>query len=199
MTRLLLSAVVLTGMFLTSCTSATEAPAPATTPTPEPSKEANTPPPRMMTAVRVTGYAGDQTDLLKSSNPKLAANKKLAYDFFRIILRGRRLDQADKYMTEDYIQHNPNADTGMAGFKAYFSALGGEQPIPDKLDGLVAIQADGDYVTLSFSREYMDPAIKDATYTTTWFDMFRIVNGKIVEHWDSATKGPGPTRVQTRG
>jgi predicted SnoaL-like aldol condensation-catalyzing enzyme len=153
----------------------------------------------MMTAVRVTGYAGDQADLLKSSNPKFAANKKLAYDFFRIILRGRRLDQADKYMTEDYIQHNPNADTGMAGFKAYFSALGGEQPIPDKLDGLVAIQADGDYVTLSFSREYVDPAIKDATYTTTWFDMFRIVNGKIVEHWDSATKGPGPTRVQTPG
>ena len=195
MTRLL-SAVVLTGMFLTSCTSATEAPVPATT-TPEPPKEANTPPPRVMTAVRVTGYAGDQADLLKSSNPKFAANKKLAYDFFRIILRGRRLDQADKYMTEDYIQHNPNADTGMAGFKAYFSALGGEQPIPDKLDGLVAIQADGDYVTLSFSREYVDPAIKDATYTTTWFDMFRIVNGKIVEHWDSATKGPGPTRVQT--
>ena len=197
MTRLL-SAVVLTGMFLTSCTSATEAPVPATT-TPEPAKEANTPPPRVMTAVRVTGYAGDQADLLKSSNPKFAANKKLAYDFFRIILRGRRLDQADKYMTEDYIQHNPNADTGMAGFKAYFSALGGEQPIPDKLDGLVAIQADGDYVTLSFSREYVDPAIKDATYTTTWFDMFRIVNGKIVEHWDSATKGPGPTRVQTPG
>ena len=196
MTRLL-SAVMLIGMFLTSCTSATEAPVPA--PTAEPPKEANTPPPRMMTAVPVTGYAGDQADLLKSSNPKLAANKKLAYDFFRVILRGRRLDQADKYMTEDYIQHNPNADTGMAGFKAYFSALGGEQPIPDKLDGLVAIQADGDYVTLSFSREYVDPAIKDATYTTTWFDMFRIVNGKIVEHWDSATKGPGPTRVQTPG
>jgi len=100
--------------------------------------------------------------------------------------------------TEDYIQHNPNADTGMAGFKEYFSALGGEQPIPDKLDGLVAIQADGDYVTLSFSREYVDPALNDETYTTTWFDMFRIVNGKIVEHWDSATKGSGPTRAPAK-
>jgi predicted SnoaL-like aldol condensation-catalyzing enzyme len=141
---------------------------------------------------------GDQADLLKSSNPKLAANKKLAYDFFRIILRGRRLDRAAEFMTEDYIQHNPNADTGMAGFKAYFSALGGEQPIPEKLDGLVAIQADGDYVTLSFSREYVDSALKDETYTTTWFDMFRIVDGKIVEHWDSATKGPGPTRAPAK-
>jgi predicted SnoaL-like aldol condensation-catalyzing enzyme len=151
-----------------------------------------------MTALPVVGYAGDQADLLKSSDPKLAANKKLAYDFFRIILRGRRLDQAAQFMTEDYIQHNPNADTGMAGFKAYFSALGGEQPIPDKLDGLVAIQAEGDYVTLSFSREYVDPTLKDETYTTTWFDMFRIVNGKIVEHWDSATKGAGPTRAPAK-
>ena len=193
-----LCAVVLTGLFLTACNPSNETK--TSNPTPEPQKEAAaTPPPRMMTAVRVEGYAGDQADLLKSSNPKYAANKKLAYDFFRVILRGRRLNEADKYMTEGYIQHNPNADTGMAGFKAYFSALGGEQPIPDKLDGLVAIQADGDYVTLSFSREYVDPAIKDATYTTTWFDMFRIENGKIVEHWDSATKGPGPTRVQTRG
>jgi predicted SnoaL-like aldol condensation-catalyzing enzyme len=159
---------------------------------------AATPPARKMTALPVVGYDGNQADLLKAGNPKLAANKRIAYDFFRIILRGRRLDRAAEFMTEDYIQHNPNADTGMAGFKAYFSALGGEQPIPEKLDGLVAIQADGDYVTLSFSREYVDPELKDATYSTTWFDMFRIVNGKIVEHWDSATKGPGPTRAPAK-
>jgi predicted SnoaL-like aldol condensation-catalyzing enzyme len=29
-------------------------------------------------------------------------------------------------------------------------------------------------------------------YTTTWFDMYRISNGKIVEHWDSALKGVVP-------
>lgn len=186
-------AVAVAALLLSGCQSANQNT--ETKETPEAKQDAQTPPPRMMTAVRVTGYAGNQTDLLKSSDPKLAANKKIAYDFFRTILRGRRLDQADQYMTEDYIQHNPNADTGMAGFKAYFSALGGEQPIPETLDGLVAIVAEGDLVTLSFAREYKDPAIPDATYTTTWFDMFRIVNGKIVEHWDSATKGPQPARV----
>jgi predicted SnoaL-like aldol condensation-catalyzing enzyme len=190
MTRFLFASALACSLFLSGC----ESPAPATEETTENKDAAQTPAPRQMTAVRVTGYAGDQADLLKSSDPKLAANKKLAYDFFRIILRGRRLDQAGQYMTEDYIQHNPNADTGMAGFKAYFSALGGEQPIPETLEGLVAIQAEGDYVTLSFSREYKDPLIPGATYTTTWFDMFRIVDGKIVEHWDSATKGPGPER-----
>lgn len=191
--------LTLTGtLFLMGCQS--PAPAPKAEEKAAAAPAAATPPPRKMTAVPVVGYAGDQADLLKSSNPKFAANKKLAYDFFRIILRGRRLDRAAEFMTEDYIQHNPNADTGMAGFKAYFSALGGEQPIPEKLDGLVAIQADGDYVTLSFSREYVDPALKDETYTTTWFDMFRIVNGKIVEHWDSATKGAvGPAAASVKG
>jgi predicted SnoaL-like aldol condensation-catalyzing enzyme len=133
--------------------------------------------------------APDQAALLKSKDPKLAANKKLCYDFFRIVLRAHHLDEADKYMKEDYIQHNPNADTGIAGFKAYFSKLpGGPQPVPDTLPGLVAIQAEGNFVTLSFVREMPDPKNKDQKYTTTWFDMFRVDNGKIAEHWDVATK-----------
>lgn len=130
----------------------------------------------------------DQAAMLKSNDPKLAANKKIAYDFYRIVLRGLRLDQADKYMRVDYIQHNPNAETGMAGFKAYFEKLGGPKPIPDTLPDLVAIQAEGDYVTLSLVREYDDPQHPGQKYTSTWFDMFRIQDGKIAEHWDNATK-----------
>jgi predicted SnoaL-like aldol condensation-catalyzing enzyme len=132
--------------------------------------------------------APDQQALLKSNDPKLAANKKAAYDFFPVVLRGLHLDQADKYMTEGYIQHNPNADTGMKGFKEYFQKLGAPKEIPATLPGLVAIQAEGDYVTLSFVREYDDPKEKGKKYTTTWFDMFRFENGKIAEHWDSALK-----------
>ncbi len=132
--------------------------------------------------------APDQAALLKSRDPKLAANKKLCYDFFRVVLRARHLDEAGKYMRDDYIQHNPNADTGIAGFKAYFTKLGGPQPVQDTVPGLVAIQAEGNFVTLSFVREMPDPKNKDQKYTTTWFDMFRIQDGKIAEHWDVATK-----------
>lgn len=132
--------------------------------------------------------APDQAALLKSKDPKLAANKKLCYDFFRVVLRARHLDEAGKYMKDDYIQHNPNADTGIEGFKAYFTKLGGPQPVQDTVPGLVAIQAEGNFVTLSFVREMPDPKNKDQKYTTTWFDMFRIDNGKIAEHWDVATK-----------
>jgi predicted SnoaL-like aldol condensation-catalyzing enzyme len=138
--------------------------------------------------------APDQAALLKSKDPKLATNKKLAYDFFRVVLRARHLDEAEKYMKDDYIQHNPNADTGIAGFKAYFSKLGGPLPVPDTLPGLVAIQAEGNFVTLSFVREYDDPVNKGQKYTTTWFDMFRFDNGKIAEHWDVALKAAPPSK-----
>ena len=156
----------------------------------------------MFAALPVVAVApAKQADLLKSSDAKLARNKKVAYDFFRIVLQGRRLTRAAEFMTEGYMQHNPNAETGMAGFKAYFSALpGGEQPIPDTLPGLVAIQAEGDYVTMSFVREYDDPAAPGKKYTTTWFDMLRIVDGKVVEHWDNATKGAaGPVAAGAKG
>ena len=58
----------------------------------------------------------DQEKLLRSSDPKLAANKKLVYDFYRIVLRARRLELAEQYMKEDYMQHNPTAETGIKGF-----------------------------------------------------------------------------------
>jgi predicted SnoaL-like aldol condensation-catalyzing enzyme len=97
--------------------------------------------------------APDQAALLQSKDRKLAANKKLCYDFFRVVLRARHLDEAEKYMKDDYIQHNPNADTGIVGFKAFFTKLGAPQPIQDTVPGLVAIQAEGNFVTLSFVRE----------------------------------------------
>jgi predicted SnoaL-like aldol condensation-catalyzing enzyme len=125
--------------------------------------------------------AKDQQALLKSSDAKLAFNKKLSYDFFRVILIGRHLDQISTFMREDYIQHNPNVDTGEAGFLKYIAGAGGPTTIPNEVQDLVSIQAEGDFVTLSFVNAVAD-------YTTTWFDMFRIQDGKIAEHWDCALK-----------
>ena len=127
--------------------------------------------------------------MLASPDLKLATNKRLVYDFWREVFEARHMDLAPKYMAETYMQHNPNVPTGRAAFVDFFSKTSTPKPIEERVRApLVAIVADGDLVILVFAREAADP--KDATkkYTTTWFDMFRIENGKIAEHWDPAQK-----------
>ena len=131
----------------------------------------------------------DHQSLLASPDPILAANKRLVYDFWREVFEGGHLELADRYLAESYIQHNPNVPSGRAGFVEFFSKFSKPKPIEASVKTpLVSIIAERDLVILAFAKEQADP--KDAThkYTTTWFDMFRITDGKIVEHWDAALK-----------
>lgn len=130
-----------------------------------------------------------QKVLLQSDNSKLAQNKKLVYDMWREFLEGGHLELAEKYFTETYMQHNPNAATGRKALVEFFSKFSKPQSIADTIkSSVVAIVAEGDLVVISFVREMPDPVDKTKKYTTTWFDMFRIENGKIAEHWDSSEK-----------
>ena len=133
--------------------------------------------------------SADQEQLLASPDARLAANKRLVYDFWREVFEAGHMELAAKYMAEGYIQHNPNVPTGRAAFIDFFSkniTPGAIQP--RVMAPLVAILADGDLVVLAFAREAPDPKDPAKKYTTTWFDMFRIEGGKIAEHWDPATK-----------
>ena len=125
-------------------------------------------------------------ELLSSADPQLAANKKLVFDFWREVLQARHVDRAPQYLAENYMQHNPNVATGRAAFMEFFGRSP-RQPIEETIDDLVRIVAEGDVVVLAFRRELPDLAREGQTYTTTWFDMFRIADGKIVEHWDYGT------------
>ena len=130
-----------------------------------------------------------QRAMLYSRDAKAAANKKLVYNFWREVFEGGHLELAPKYMTESYIQHNPNVPTGRQAFVDFFSKFAKPKPIADTIKApLVAIIAEGNLVVLTFKQTHDDPKQPGKQYTTTWFDMFRVENGKIAEHWDPALK-----------
>jgi len=131
----------------------------------------------------------DHDKMLASTDPRVGANKRLVYDFWREVFEAGHMELAPKYMAESYIQHNPMVPTGRDAFVEFFSKIAKPRPIADRVAApLVAIVAEGDLVVLVFAREAPDPKDASKKYSTTWFDMFRVENGKIAEHWDPATK-----------
>jgi predicted SnoaL-like aldol condensation-catalyzing enzyme len=127
--------------------------------------------------------------LMVSRDPHLAANKRLVYDFWRSVIEAGHMELADKYLAEGYVQHNPNVPTGRAGFVQVFSKLVQPKPIEAEMKSpLVSMVAEGDLVVLSFVSKQRDPSDSTKTYTTAWFDMFRVADGKIAEHWDNDRK-----------
>jgi predicted SnoaL-like aldol condensation-catalyzing enzyme len=138
----------------------------------------------------VVGVA-DPESLFHDSDPRLDANKQVALHIMRELLQCNHWDEAGRWLSDRYLQHNPNVKSGLAGVVAFFTATREKTPTCDKLTTpVVAVLADGDLVTVVMPREYDDPRNPGKKYTTTWFDMWRIVDGKADEHWDPATIAP---------
>jgi predicted SnoaL-like aldol condensation-catalyzing enzyme len=137
----------------------------------------------------------DPESLFTSPDPKLHANKQVALKIVKELLEAGHWDRAPQYLTRDYIQHNPFAASGLDAVVNFFVNVAKVQPkpIPERMQTkVVAVTAEGDYVTVSFVREMKDPKDPLKSYTTTWFDMWRFKDGKADEHWDPATLPPAP-------
>ena len=135
--------------------------------------------------------APDVEALFTSQDPVLHANKQVAFHIMRDLLEANHWDKADQWLTERYIQHNPNVVSGRAPVVEFFTKVLGRKPtpLPEKMKTpVVFVSAEGDLVTVATVRTEKDPKDPSKTYTTTWHDTWRIVSGKAVEHWDSAVK-----------
>jgi predicted SnoaL-like aldol condensation-catalyzing enzyme len=131
--------------------------------------------------------------LFTSKDPKLNRNKQAALHIEKDLLESHRWDEADKWLTQKYIQHNPQAASGLPGVVHFFKDVLMQKPLPIQNPtkvAVVAVQAEGDYVTVLTVRPLKDA--KGNPYTTTWFDTWRFVDGKADEHWDPQSL-PGPT------
>jgi predicted SnoaL-like aldol condensation-catalyzing enzyme len=130
---------------------------------------------------------------------QLEANKKVALEFFR--------PGADRLALADpsYKQHNPafkkraeeNKVSDYEEFKAAFAGgRGGGRgpatgPAPPAGNPLEVVTAECDIVTVVHKNFRQDPTAEPGKfYEAFTFDTFRIKDGKLVEHWDSAVINP---------
>jgi len=147
-------------------------------------------------AAPVTGTSGlAQHAMIANDDAALFDNKRLAFDLWRHIPDAGREEMAELFLDPTYIQHNPNAATGRAGFQEYFKRRP-DAPIQITLkDPLVALLAEGDLVVQVLQTDRQHPDNKQS-YSVAWFDMFRIENHRVIEHWDTASKGELPAVMQ---
>ncbi len=139
--------------------------------------------------------AANPESLFTDPNPQLNALKQVALHIERDLLEANHWGEADKWLTERYIQHNPNVISGRDPVVKYFTVVLNRKPspIPEHMKTpVVAVVAEGDLVIVVTRRELPDPRDPSKKYTTSWFDMWRIRGGKADEHWDAATITPPP-------
>lgn len=110
-------------------------------------------------------------------------NKQNVGEFYNAALNQKDFTAASKYIGSHYTQHNPNVADGIEGFKAIVEYI--RDHYPNSHSEIKRVFADGDYVMLHVHL-VSDPGSRGKAI----FDLFKLENGKIVEHWDAVQDIP---------
>jgi predicted ester cyclase len=120
---------------------------------------------------------------------RLQANKNLARRVIEEVIDGADLDLADELIAEDYVEHRPTDDTapGREGLKRWVKMV--HAAFPDWRHTIDDLVAEGDKVVVrntlfgTHRGEFMGIAPTGKQIRQAGFDLFRIQDGKVIEHW----------------
>jgi predicted SnoaL-like aldol condensation-catalyzing enzyme len=116
--------------------------------------------------------------------------EQLVLKVMSLLIDPQTAEQARPYLTPTYIQHNPNIASGADAIIEWTRSAQAQQaretmrpaPAPP------VFVTQGDRVVMMLPRDVPDPADPSKTYRSYWFDMWRVEDGKLAEHWDGAPK-----------
>jgi predicted SnoaL-like aldol condensation-catalyzing enzyme len=110
-------------------------------------------------------------------------NKGLVRDFYTTVLVGRDVDAAPRFLRTDYIQHNPQVPTGLKGFMDTFRARFAQKLPDDYKRELLNVIGEDNMVVIYVRQTWTSH--DGQHHQALGFDMFRVEDGKIAEHWDA--------------
>ncbi len=113
---------------------------------------------------------------LAADSGTLEQNKKLVTAFYDAAINQKNYDAAVKYLGAEYKQHNPTAANGKEGLKAFIDFL--KARFPSQRGEIKRVVAEGDLVVLHVHSTRGDGPGRAIV------DIFRVKDGKVVEHWD---------------
>lgn len=124
-----------------------------------------------------SGHSMIDGETMIADSDKTAVNKKIVKDFVEDVLMGQNPDRLTSYFDGDnYIQHNPYIADGLSGLGKALEAWA-QQGVTMKYDKVHLVVSEGNFV-LTVSEGTLGGA------PTSFYDLFRVQNGKIAEHWD---------------
>lgn len=130
----------------------------------------------------------------EADTPERTAIKRLLVEFEADLARFVRdgtvqeniADFAEQYVAEHYVQHDPNAaGNGRGALIEHLSRipLGGPTAPP-----VVGVILEGELACVQMQQLLPDPTAPGQTYVWTILTTFRVVDGKLSEHWSTFRK-----------
>ncbi len=107
------------------------------------------------------------------------------------VIDGRDPSKAPKYIVPDYIQHSPSADHGLQTVMDHFAELwpeGPRAPGTYEFHQFRACPCRGRSRATHVPMKRPEPSNPGKTYDICWYDTYRLKDGMIIEHWDSALR-----------
>ncbi len=106
------------------------------------------------------------------------SGKDIVRDFIETVFNAKDLGAVDRFMRDDYVQHNPGVAQGKQGFvdfcknRMFLNFPGFRQEIKH-------IYEDGDVVVV-----HLLAVLEEGKKENIVFDVYRLKDGMLAEHWD---------------
>lgn len=129
-------------------------------------------------SVEIADHSKPTVQIAQSQTNNAELNKKIVTDFYNgVFIKHQVKAYSDRYIGTQYIQHNPYVPNGKAPFVTHFTQYFKEHPEAKNVIKRAIAQDDLVMLHVHSTENPQDQG-------KAIVDIFRVENGKIVEHWD---------------